>query len=80
MTMMLDNPAWTLVDRLKKSRLLAGLEQSDLADACGVSRNTISNWETGRSEPSASAFVRWARTTGVTLEWLAEGIDYGSEG
>ncbi len=72
---MLDNPTWTLVDRLKKSRLLAGLEQGQIADALGIARNTVSNWENGRSEPSASAFVRWARVTGVSLDWLAEGVE-----
>jgi transcriptional regulator with XRE-family HTH domain len=78
---MIDNPAWTLVDRLKKARQLAGMEQTDIADALGVARNTVSNWENGRSEPSASAFVRWARATGVPLEWLAEGVgEYRSEG
>ena len=77
----IDNPAWTLVDRLKKSRLLAGLEQTEIAETVGVARNTVSNWETGKSEPSASAFVRWARATGVSLDWLAEGVgDYRSEG
>lgn len=71
---LIDNPAWTLVDRLKKSRILADLDQTQIANALGIARNTVSNWETGRSEPSASAFVRWARVTGVSLEWLAEGI------
>ncbi|WP_096359409.1 helix-turn-helix domain-containing protein [Microbacterium sp. TPU 3598] len=74
MTLM-DNPTWTLVDRLRKSRLLAGLEQAQIADALGVARNTVSNWERGRSEPSATYFVRWAHATGVTLDWLAEGVN-----
>lgn len=73
MTMM-DNPTWTLTDRLRKARLLAGLEQSDLAEMLRVSRNSISNYENGKTEPSATTFVRWAAATGVTLEWLAEGI------
>ena len=78
----LDNATWTLVERLRKSRMLADLDQDQIASAIGVARNTVSNWERGRSEPSASAFVRWARVTGVTLEWLAEGVpvNHGSEG
>ena len=74
MTLM-DNPTWTLVDRLRKSRLLADLDQGQLAEAIGVSRNTVSNWETGRSEPTATHFIRWAQATGVTLDWLAEGLN-----
>lgn len=72
---LMDNPTWTLVDRLRKSRLLADLDQGQLAEAIGVSRNTVSNWETGRSEPSATFFIRWAQATGVTLDWLAEGVN-----
>lgn len=71
----LDNPTWTLVDRLRKSRQLADLDQEQIADAIGVGRTTVSNWERGRSEPSATYFVRWARATGVTLDWLAEGLN-----
>jgi len=81
MSLVIENETWTLTDRLRKSRLLAGLEQAEIAAALGVARNTVSNWEHGRSEPPASAFVRWSRATGVPLEWLAEGVsDYGSEG
>ncbi|WP_230101281.1 helix-turn-helix transcriptional regulator, partial [Microbacterium sp. Bi98] len=77
MTLM-DNPTWTLEVRLRKSRIMADLEQAQIAEAIGVSRNTVSNWETGRSEPSATFFVRWAQATGVTLDWLAEGLNAGS--
>jgi transcriptional regulator with XRE-family HTH domain len=75
MTMMIENPAWTLVDRLKYARLLAGLEQAEIAARLGVARTTVSAWETGRTEPSATNFVRWAHVTGQPLEWLAEGVN-----
>ncbi|MFJ2370867.1 helix-turn-helix domain-containing protein [Microbacterium sp. NPDC087665] len=71
----LDNPTWTLVDRLRKSRMLADLDQGEIADRIGVARNTVSNWERGRSEPTATYFVRWASATGVTLDWLAAGLN-----
>jgi len=75
-------PTWPLPDRLRKSRQLAGLDQDDLARALGCARTTISNWENGHTELSASHFVRWARMTGVSLEWLAAGVegDTGSAG
>ncbi len=72
---MLDNPTWTLVDRLRKSRILADLDQGQVADLIGVARNTVSNWERGRSEPTVTYFVRWANATGVTLDWLAAGVN-----
>ena len=71
---MLDNRTWTLADRLRKSRQMAGLEQADVAELLGVSRNTISNYETGKSEPTATTFVLWAEATRASLDWLALGI------
>lgn len=71
---MVDNPTWTLSERLKRSRLLAGLDQKDIAERLGVNRSTVSFWESGHTEPSASNFVRWAAVTGQPLEWLAEGV------
>jgi transcriptional regulator with XRE-family HTH domain len=71
---MLDSKTWTLADRLKKSRQLAGLDQDEMAKRLGIARNTISSYETGKSEPSATTFVLWAGMTGATLEWLAAGV------
>ncbi|WP_086462106.1 helix-turn-helix transcriptional regulator [Agreia sp. VKM Ac-1783] len=65
----------TIHGRLRAARLMAGLEQGDLADALGVSRGSVSNYETGKSEPVASVFVNWARLTEVSLDWLAGGLN-----
>ncbi|MFI8634003.1 helix-turn-helix domain-containing protein [Microbacterium sp. NPDC077663] len=67
----IDNATWTAYDRLRKARMLADLDQTQMAAALGVARNTVSNWERGINEPPASAFVRWADVTGVSIEWLA---------
>jgi DNA-binding XRE family transcriptional regulator len=64
----------SLAKRLRAARLLADLEQAELAELIGVARTTVSNWESGRTEPSATYFVRWANATGQPLEWLAEGV------
>ena len=50
------------------------LDQQHIADMLGVARTTVSTWERGETEPSASNFVRWAQITGQPLAWLAEGI------
>ena len=71
---MLDNRTWTLAKRLKNARLLAGLEQAELAKLIGASRNSISNYENGHTEPSVTTFVLWAEATSASLEWLAEGV------
>ena len=61
--------------RIKAARALAGLEQVELAERLNVARGSIGNWEAGRSEPSATLFVRLAQACGVALEWLAEGVN-----
>lgn len=45
--------ALILKNRLKKARIEAGMSQSQLAEAVGVSRNTISSIETGQFNPTA---------------------------
>ena len=42
-----------LKNRLKEARAEAGLSQGQLAEAVGVSRNTISSIETGQFNPTA---------------------------
>ena len=41
----------TLVGRLRKARLEAGLRQQDVAELLGVNVQCVSNWENGRSRP-----------------------------
>ena len=42
-----------LLNRVKESRIQAGMSQSQLAELVGVSRNTISSIETGQFSPTA---------------------------
>lgn len=43
---------------LKNFRIAAGLSQEELADQCGVSHQTISRWETGRTYPATEHFFK----------------------
>lgn len=45
----------TFADRIRAHRLALGLTQDDFAARLGVSGQTVSNWECGRSVP-------WPRT------------------
>ena len=47
------NDALILKNRLKDARTEAGMSQGQLAEAVGVSRNTISSIETGQFNPTA---------------------------
>jgi putative transcriptional regulator len=42
-------------DAIRQIRTKAGLSQAKMAEQIGVSLNTISNWETGRSKPRAKS-------------------------
>lgn len=42
-------------ENIKKLRLARGLKQSELAEKLHVAQNTISYWESGRTEPNIGA-------------------------
>lgn len=63
-------PEWTLGDRLLRARKHAGLEQSDVAQALGVSRSLVSMWERDMSDPRVGQVRELSDLTGVSYDWL----------
>lgn len=55
-------------NRLKQIRRERGIEQVKLAEAIGVSRQTISSLEKGRYNPSIELAFRLARYFGIAIE------------
>lgn len=49
---------WTLADAVEKMRAEAGMDQTELATASGVSRSSISNYERGTSAPPNFETIR----------------------
>lgn len=66
-------PEWTMADRLRKAREVSDLDQTELAQRIDVSRQTISNYESGRVAPRKIVLKQWALATGVPLEWIETG-------
>lgn len=66
-----DVPSWSLGDRLRKARDHARLSQSELAARVGISRASVTNYETSRTAPNRPVLLSWAITCGVSLDWLA---------
>src|SRR6185312_17082549 len=60
-------------DWMRKAREAAGLDQEQLAELIGVSRQTISNTERGVSQPRRILVNAWSLATGVPVEWLLTG-------
>lgn len=63
----------TLSKNLRELRQAAGLTQEGLAEKLFVTRQTISNWETGRSEPDLEALDALARALGTEVPELLWG-------
>lgn len=56
--------------KLKDSRLRSGLTQEAVAQSIGVTRQSISNWENGRSYPDIGSILRLSDLYGITLDAL----------
>ena len=65
-------PEWTMGDRLRKAREVAGYSQAELALAAGISRQTISNAELDDRHPHPLTLKAWSAATGVALSWLLD--------
>lgn len=65
-------PEWTVGDRLRKARDLAGLSQGEMADKLGVKRTSLSAWERGENQPRNFLDIvnRWGEITGVDPGWI----------
>ena len=58
---------------IRKMRLEKGLSQDDLAAALYVTRQTVSNYETGRSQPGLDMLQQISVALDVELMWLLYG-------
>jgi transcriptional regulator with XRE-family HTH domain len=72
-----DNPGgwdveWTLGDRLRKARELAGYDAKAFAERIGVSRDTIRSYEADRYLPKRPVLLAWALATGKTVAQLLD--------
>lgn len=63
----------TLGENIARMRAERRLSQGDLADALGVSRQSVSKWETDASVPELDKLIRLSELFGVTLDRLVKG-------
>ena len=64
----------TLSETLKDHRTRCKMTQEFVAESLGVSRQAVSKWETGDSDPTMSNLVLLAKLYGVPLEELLENV------
>ena len=59
--------------KLKDARLNAGMTQEQVAEKIMVSRQTVSNWETGKSLPDIISIINMSDLYQISLDELLKG-------
>ena len=67
--------ARSLGEVLKRHRAECKMTQEFVAESLGVSRQAVSKWESGKSDPSTSNLIALAGLFGTTAEELLKEID-----
>lgn len=65
----------TLIEKLVELRRRVGFSQEELADRLGVSRQTVSKWESGQGLPNADNLRLLSRLYSVSIDWLLSNED-----
>lgn len=60
-------------DRIRHLRKVLDLTQQDFAKKIGMSANVLTNYETGRRNPSRSVINNICKTFHVSEDWLRDG-------
>ena len=58
------------MNRIRELREDRDLRQIDVSNATGIDQKTLSNYETGRTNPDSYAIIRLAEFFGVTCDYL----------
>ena len=61
-----------LGERIKKCRQEAGWSQEKVAERLGVSRQSVTKWESGQSMPSTANLFQLAQLFGTTVDFLTK--------
>ena len=64
----------SLGEILKEHRLRCSMTQEFVAEALGISRQAVSKWENGTSDPSTSNLLALAKLYGICAEELLKQI------
>lgn len=64
-----------LNERLKNLRLAKGLTLQQVGDSFGISKVSVSTWESGKTNPGRKRLEQLAELYGTTIQFLVSGID-----
>ena len=60
---------------LKKNRIRCKMTQEFVSESIGVSRQAVSKWENGASDPSTSNLLALAKLYGISAEDLLKEVE-----
>ncbi len=63
------------MNRIRELRENAGLRQIDVAKATGIDQKTLSNYETGKTNPDSYSLIQLADFFSVSIDYLVGRID-----
>lgn len=63
------------MNRIRELRENADLRQIDVANATGIDQKTLSNYETGKTNPDSYSLIRLADFFDVSIDYLVGRID-----
>ena len=69
----------SLAELLRENRVRCKMTQEFVSEALGVSRQAVSKWENGTTDPSTSNLLALAKLYGVSAEELLKGIGDSQE-
>ena len=64
-----------MASRIQNLRKANGISQEELADKVGVSRQAVSKWESGQSDPDIEKVITLSELFGVTTDYLLKGTE-----
>lgn len=65
----------SLGEVLKENRLRCHMTQEFVAETIGVSRQAVSKWESGTSDPKTSNLISLAKLFGISVEELLKEVN-----
>lgn len=64
-----------MADRIQYLRETKGISQEELADKVSVSRQAVSEWESGHSTPDLEKIIAMSEFFEVTTDYILKGIE-----
>ena len=64
-----------IADRIQSLRKIKGISQEELADKIGVTRQSVSKWESEQSTPDIEKIILLSEYFEVTTDYLLKGIE-----